>query len=284
MPMLIYVIKKVAIIQPSNVNNSFALIISVGVVLMCFIIIIIYTNKQEWTLIKNQKLFPLFFGCQVINLLLQRIFFIPFFIGFFSLLQSNNNGTLRNYPDALVNEITINNYVYIPIASICLTVFSVFIILNLLFFNDFKPVTLIPWAAPLNVSSTIQVVLKLILAIFFVFDFGYIVIKAILVLLIVITLIILRLVKPLYHNQFFFNFETVLEGSFLFNTICSFIHIFDLLKLSYFSLSFQILTSIGIGFIYLKIIVQIQTKLVESNVNIKILNIITLLSLLSLFI
>jgi len=220
----------------------------------------------------------------VINLLLQRIFFIPFFIGFFSLLQSNNNGTLRNYPDALVNEITINNYVYIPIASICLTVFSVFIILNLLFFNDFKPVTLIPWAAPLNVSSTIQVVLKLILAIFFVFDFGYIVIKAILVLLIVITLIILRLVKPLYHNQFFFNFETVLEGSFLFNTICSFIHIFDLLKLSYFSLSFQILTSIGIGFIYLKIIVQIQTKLVESNVNIKILNIITLLSLLSLFI
>ena len=258
---IISVIKVLVLYYPSNDFFAHCIYLYINFAILITInLLIIYSYLLDWKAVK-EKPSTIFFIYLIIYLLQFRIFLIPSFINYFSNIQSTA-GYMTNFPTITMDSTIV--YVNYACAFLSFVMLLLFIIANILFFNDNRPVTKIPWGAPISYATPLLVIIKLVLIIFYVFDFGesFYIIKTIIIMILTMCLLIIRIIYPLSHNRTCFNMELIFEESYFFSSICPLLQFFKLYQLYFTTIFFQLSASIAFGMFFLMIIKSVQFNLI----------------------
>ena len=263
---LISFAKNIVLLYP-NGNFVFANIILyliLAFLILQFSIFFFYFFNNNTKILKGENtkkhsFNDLFFSfILIINLFQQTLLAIPIFITLFSFFQCNSNSTFNSY----YLQICYTNYHYfiISISSLCLFLYLVIIILNIMFLNDNRPVSKLPSSGSSKITRINKTLLNLILSFCFTFNFGNILLnfKVILMNLILMTETFNLIISPLYHQKIVFKFSVFFNGNLVFISIFSLINFYSNTVYNIQIIAVIILSSISFGLFFLMLIEKFQ--------------------------
>ena len=205
----------------------------------------------------------------MLNTFYQTILTIPILTTLFSFFQTDSNNSLLIYKD--ISFSTTWNYVNIILSSLCLTLFLIISLCNNLLLNDNRSKTILSWGTPFHSARSATFIFKIILTIFFVYNFGTEFqdrIKIGFSCACIIIIVILKMLIPVgYHKNIFWT-ETYFQGAIFGNCLIYIIYpdIFSTFKIetSIFTLAVFIVI---FGFLYVLIILKIQSNLLNNKID-----------------
>lgn len=191
-----------------------------------------------------------------------KVFFIPIVSLCFSFIQCKNNSAgnmvFINYPSTSCSSDNKNFQLTLIPSIITFILFSIQSIINSLLFNDNRPLSKVPWSSRNSISPYLLSLLKLVLCFFFIFSFDSFKytndIKIFLVLLLTTSIIVVRFFNVVMNHYYVFFLTTVLEGSFVFNSIIAIVNNYANIELFAETFIVQFLSSIFFGLFVFNII------------------------------
>ena len=251
-----------------NANITILYICTILFIIQLILLIIYYSKELKSNHEEPLYIFLLFRFILFINMLYQTVFTIPILSNLFSFFQTDSNGIFLIYNTNNFNSVW--NYINLAICCINIILFLIICVLNNLFLNDNRALTLLAWACPKYYIRNVKTIFKLILTLFFVFNFYspyQDIIKRIFALICITTICILRLIHPIGYHSKVNVFCTFFEGCIMGNCLICIVNqeLFATYTITSLIIIFSFITLFGLMFLF--IAMKIQSNIISQKVN-----------------
>jgi hypothetical protein len=206
----------------------------------------------------------------VLNMLYDKVLFHSVLITTLSMVQCSNRDSLSVYTNFSNMSCTGFNYYFnLSIAIITITLFVLISLFNLLFFNDSRPITMLPWSNPNNKIKLLYLGMKFVLSFFYIFNLGKLQFdfKFVLIIISLFLIFVYRFLKPLYNNKLIFNITLYCEGVLFYFAFFSMINKYTSEVYMISTIVFFLLTSLIFGLVTLNIFHKVQNYYKFINVK-----------------
>jgi len=206
----------------------------------------------------------------VLNMLYDKVLFHSILITTLSMVQCSNSNSLSFYRN--FSNISCTGFNYYFNLSVGIVTFSLFVLIslfNLLFLNDSRPITMLPWSNPNNKIKLLYLGMKFNLSFFYIFNLGKLQFdfKFVLIIIALFIIFVYRFLKPLYHNKLIFNITLYCEGVLFYFAFFSMINKYTSEVYMISTIVFFSLTSLLFGLLTLNIFHRVQNYYKFVNVN-----------------
>lgn len=207
----------------------------------------------------------------IYKVLSSKVLIIPLLNICLSMFECSTDATtgisfLKNYS---INETCTGLHYSINLVVSILLIILVIIdySISCILLNETKPTSKVPWASRSNNSEYVLLLMKMILCVFYVFDFGIIGthIKVFVVFVTAAILVVFRFLNIVMLNYYSYLAITVFEGSFLFNATIAIVNKYMSMQLFIETLAIQFLASVFFGLLIFNIIDKLHQTIINMD-------------------